>query len=136
MAGREPAKVELRCPACGRDSWLLRKPKYDGFTKVGEALTCALCAHEFASEAEIPFKAGQRPQVFSEDDRPRPVKVFCEDEKGRMCRYCAEYVVNPFLQRCGLHRCEVQATDTCPHFTPKPPPKEDAAPEPPNPLRI
>lgn len=136
MAGREPAKVELRCPACGRDSWLLRKPKYDGFTKVGEALTCALCAHEFASEADIPFKAGQRPQVFSEDDRPRPVKVFREDEKGRMCRYCAEYVVNPFLQRCGLHRCEVQATDTCPHFKPKPPPKEDAAPEPPNPLRI
>ena len=136
MAGREPAKVELRCPACGRDSWLLRKPKYDGFTKVGEALTCALCAHEFASEADIPFKAGQRPQVFSEDDRPRPVKVFREDEKGRMCRYCAEYVVNPFLQRCGRHRCEVQATDTCPHFKPKPPPKEDAAPEPPNPLRI
>ncbi len=136
MAGREPAKVELRCPACGRDSWLLRKPKYDGFTKVGEALTCALCAHEFASEAEIPFKAGQRPQVFSEDDRPRPVKVFREDEKGRMCRYCAEYVVNPFLQRCGRHRCEVQATDTCPHFKPKPPPKADAVPEPPNPLRI
>ena len=52
-----------------------------------------------------------------------------------MCRYCAEYVVNPFLQRCGLHRCEVQATDTCPHFRPKPPPKE-AAPEPPGPLRL
>ena len=136
MAGREPAKVELRCPACGRDSWLLRKPKYDGFTKVGEALTCALCAHEFASEAEIPFKAGQRPQVFSADDRPRPVKVFREDEKGKMCRYCAEYVVNPFLQRCNLHRCEVEATDTCPHFTPKPPPKEEAEPEKPSPFRL
>jgi hypothetical protein len=124
MKGKEPAKVELRCPACGRDSWLLRKPKYEGFTKTGEALTCALCAHEFASEAEIPFKDRRQPKVFSEDDRPRAVKVFNEDEKGKMCRYCAEYVVNPFLQRCGLHRCEVQATDTCPHFKPKPPPKE------------
>ena len=136
MKGREPAKVEIHCPACGRDAWLARKPVYDGFTKTGEALTCALCGHAFASEAEIEFKDTRKPKVFSEDDRPRPVKVFREDEKGKMCRYCVEYVVNPFLQRCGLHRCEVQATDTCPHFKPKPPPKEDAAPEPPNPLRI
>ena len=135
MKGREPAKVELRCPACGRDSWLRRAPIYDGFTKTGESLTCALCGHAFASEAEIPFK-DNRPKVFSEADRPRPVQVFREDEKGRMCRYCAEYVVNPFLQRCGLHKCEVQATDTCPHFKPKPPPKEEAEPEKPNPFRL
>ena len=135
MKGREPAKVELRCPACGQDAWLARKPIYDGFTKTGESLTCALCGHAFASEAEIPFK-DNRPKVFTEDDRPRPVPVFREDEKGRMCRYCAEYVVNPFLQRCGLHQCEVQATDTCPHFTPKPPPKEEAEPEQPNPFRL
>ena len=134
MKGREPAKVELRCPACGQDAWLARKPRYDGFTKVGETLSCALCGHVFANEAEIPFK-DNRPKVFSENDRPRPVKVFRADEQGRMCRYCAEYVVNPFLQRCGLHRCEVQATDTCPHFRPKPPPKE-SVPEPPGPLRF
>ena len=116
-------------------STLTRKPIYDGFTKTGESLTCALCGHAFASEAEIPFK-DNRPKVFSEADRPRPVQVFREDEKGQMCRYCAEYVVNPFLQRCGLHQCEVQATDTCPHFTPKPPPKEAAEPEKPNPFRL
>ena len=135
MKGKEPAKVELRCPACGRDSWLRRTPIYDGFTKTGESLTCALCGHAFASEAEIAFK-DNRPKVFSESDRPRPVKVFREDEKGQMCRYCAEYVVNPFLQRCNLHRCEVEATDTCPHFTPKPPPKEEAEPEKPSPFRL
>ena len=135
MKGPDPAKVELRCPACARDSWLLRKPRYDGFTKTGESLTCALCGHEFASEAEIAFKGSRKPKVFSEDDRPRPVKVFREDEKGKMCRYCAEYVVNPFLQRCGLHRCEVQATDTCPHFCPKPPPPPEEEMIEPNPLR-
>ena len=135
MKGREPAKVELRCPACGQDAWLSRKPKYDGFTKVGETLSCALCGHAFASEDEIPFK-DNRPKVFTEADRPRPLQVFREDEKGKMCRYCAEYVVNPFLQRCARHRCEVQATDTCPHFTPKPPPKEAAVPEKPNPFRL
>lgn len=127
MKGREPAQVELRCPACGRDSWLVRTPVYDGFTRTGETLTCALCHHEFASEADIPFKASTRPKVFTEADRPRPVKVFSEDEKGKMCRYCAEYVVNPFIQRCALHQCEVQATDTCPHFRPK---GEDHKPDP------
>jgi hypothetical protein len=119
MKPRDPANVELRCPACGRDSWLMRKPRYDGFTKVGDQLLCALCRHEFASEAEIAFLDTRNPKVFTEADRPRPVTVFSEEEKGKMCRYCAEYVVNPFIQRCGLHHCEVQATDTCPHFRPK-----------------
>ena len=136
MKSREPAKVELRCPACGQDSWLSRKPTYDGFAKTGETLACALCGHVFASEAEIPFK-DNRPKVFSAADRPRPVQVFREDEKGQMCRYCAEYVVNPFLQRCNLHKCEVEATDTCPHFRPKPaPPPAAAEPDAPNPLRL
>lgn len=136
MKSREPARVEIQCPACGREAWLRRQPIYDGFTRTGETLTCALCGHAFASEAEIPFKDGGRPKVFSEDDRPRPVKVFREDEQGRMCRYCAEYVVNPFIQRCGLHKVEVQATDTCPHFRPKPPPKEDEAPAAPGPFKL
>jgi hypothetical protein len=119
MKGREPVKVELRCPACARDSWLLRKPKYEGFTKTGEALTCALCGHEFASEAEIAFKDSRTPKVFSEADRPRPVKVFRADEQGKMCRYCAEYVVNPFLQRCGLASLRSAGDGYVPAFPPE-----------------
>lgn len=134
MKDRPPARVELHCPACRRDSWLVRKPRFEGFVKTGETLACALCGHEFASDADIPFKNSGLPQVFTEADRPRPVQVFREDEKGRMCRYCKEYVVNPFLQRCGLHRCEVQATDTCPHFQPRLPPEETPEPEKTKPL--
>lgn len=134
MKGAGPAKVELRCPACARDSWLLRKPRYEGFVKTGETLACALCGHEFASEADVPLKNERTPCVFSEADRPRPVQVFREDEKGKTCRYCAEYVINPFLQRCGLHQCEVQATDTCAHFRPKPPAQPEDAPDRRNPL--
>ena len=89
MKGRAPAKVEIRCPACGRDAWLAREPKYDGFVRVGERLSCALCAHEFASEAEIPFKEGGGPKVFTEADPPRPVRIFCEDQTAGPCRHVA-----------------------------------------------
>lgn len=123
MKSSGPGKVELRCPACGRDSWLKRQTKYDGFTPIGEILSCALCAHVFDSEDEIEFKGSCKPKVFTKEDRPRPQTLFNDDETGKMCRYCAEYVINPFLQRCGLHKCEVEATDTCPHFRPKPQPQ-------------
>jgi len=136
MKAPDSRKVELCCPACGRDSWLKRQTKYDGFTAIGETLSCALCAHEFASEEEIDFKGLRTPQVFTEADRPRAVKVFDEAEKGKMCRYCADYVINPFLQRCSLHRCEVEATDTCPHFRPKPPEEEKEEPEPTPPFSL
>ena len=117
-----PPRREFRCPACGRDTWLVRKPTYDGFTRTGETLHCALCHHQFASESDIPFKDTSSPRIFTEADRPRPVRVFDESEKNRMCRHCREYVVNPFIQRCGLHHCEVEATDTCTSFAPRPPP--------------
>jgi len=120
MKRPDPDKVELRCSACDQDSWLKREKKYDGFTPVGETLSCALCGHVFASEDEIEFIGSRKPKVFTEADRPRPVRVFEKGENDKMCRYCAEYVVNPFLQRCALHQCEVEATDTCPHFRPKP----------------
>jgi len=60
------------------------------------------------------------PKVFTEAEKPGAPQVFKEAEKGRFCRYCRHYVVNPFAQRCALHRREVEATDTCSRFTPFP----------------
>lgn len=115
--------AEFVCPACGRESLLVRRPRFDGFKKVGEQLTCASCGHEFASEAEVPFTHREAPKVFRDEDRPAAVKVFAEGEADRLCRYCAHYVVNPFMQWCGLHRREVEATDSCPSFEKKTPKK-------------
>jgi hypothetical protein len=64
------------------------------------------------SEAEKPAP----PKVFSDEERPDAPKVFREEEKGRLCRYCKHYVVNPFVQRCACHKRSVEATDTCPQF--------------------
>lgn len=116
--------VEILCPACGEESLLKRVPKYDGFKKVGESLLCASCGHVFANEQVVPFKGRARPAVFDESDRLATPRVFRGDENARMCRYCADYMVNPFVQRCVRHRREVQATDTCAQFRPKPDAKQ------------
>ena len=113
----EPKPVEIVCSACGADTLLMRKPKYDGFTKVGETLTCTACGHVYAKEEDVPFKGKNTIKVFSDSDRSEQVKVFKEDENARLCRHCANYVVNPFMQWCARHKKEVEATDTCPQFT-------------------
>ena len=122
------AKIEIVCTACGEDSFLLRKPRYEGFTKVGDMLTCAACGHEYAKEEEVPYKERKTLNVFSEADRSAEVAVFKENEKGRICRYCKNYIVNPFTQWCSRHKKEVEATDTCKQFKLKPEPDDKTPP--------
>lgn len=119
--------VEIVCSACGEETLLIREAEYDGFTKVGEKLSCSACGHRYDSEDDVPFKGREKVQVFSESDRPEDVSVFEEDENARLCRYCNHYVVNPFMQWCGFHRKEVEATDTCDKFEPR---KEEDSEEP------
>jgi hypothetical protein len=108
--------LEIVCSACGAEAFLRREPVYEGFRKTGERLSCSQCGHEYAGEQDVPFKARRAPSVFSEDDKPKTVDLFQSDEKGRNCRHCVHYVVNPFIQRCALCHREVQATDVCERF--------------------
>jgi len=119
--------LEINCPGCGSETLLRREPVYEGFTKTGEKLFCAECGHAFDSEEEIPYKDASGPAVFSDADKPRRIDVFDDDEKARNCRYCVHYVVNPFIQRCGLHHREVAATDLCDDFERKPEDEADEA---------
>jgi len=111
--------LDFTCPACGKETFLRREPRYDGFKKTGERLFCAACGHELPPETELSKPARRMPSVFNDEDRPKTIEVFKADEKGRNCRYCDNYLINPFTQRCGLHQREVQATDSCNQFTPK-----------------
>ena len=115
------AGVEIVCTECGADALVRREPVYEGFKKVGEKFSCSACGHEFASEKEVPYKKSRKPSVFDDSDRVRKVDVFSKEDRGRNCRYCAHYLVNPFTQRCALHFKEVKATDFCDDFEPKPP---------------
>jgi len=110
------ASAEINCPGCGEETLLRREPKYDGFVKTGEKLTCSSCGHEFAGEEEVPYKKKSGPSIFTSEDQSSKLDVFADDEKERNCRHCRHYVVNPFTQRCGLHAREVRATDLCGDF--------------------
>ena len=110
--------VEIICSHCGADALLQREAVYEGLAKVGERLLCSSCGHEYANEAEVPFKARTaKPALFGADDRPEQPRLFQEGENRSICRYCAHYVVNPFTQFCAVHKKQVQATDSCQHFS-------------------
>lgn len=109
--------VEIICSGCGADTMLRREPVYEGFQKTGEKLTCVACGHVYASEDDVPFKlAKAQPVVFTDADRSEKIEVFGERENARLCRHCANYIVNPFTQFCAIHRRETQATDSCSRF--------------------
>jgi hypothetical protein len=117
---------EIICPSCGRESLLKRETLYEGLRRAGVKLSCLSCGHVFGNAEEVPFKKKRSPRLFSKEDVPPPAKNFKEGEADRLCRYCADYVVNPFVQRCAKHRKIVEATDSCELFTPRPKPADPA----------
>lgn len=112
--------VEIICPTCGTDTLLKRDPIYEGFAKTGEELSCASCGHRFETEADVPFKKQEAgPAIFTDADRSEITKIFADGENKQLCRYCANYLINPFMQFCSIHKKEVQATDHCNQFEEK-----------------
>jgi ribosomal protein L37E len=109
--------VEIICRNCGADTLLQREAVYDGFTKIGDKLSCSACGFTYESDDIVPYKTKTKePVIFTEADRSAAVEVFNDGENQNLCRYCANYIVNPFTQFCSTHKKEVQATDTCPQF--------------------
>lgn len=120
----ENKSIEIVCPACGKETLLKRTPRYEGFKRAGEDLNCASCGHAYANEAEVPFKTKTQSNLFNRSELDAKPEIFKPDEAARLCRLCAHYVVNPFIQRCTLLHKEVEATDSCGNFKkPKEPPK-------------
>lgn len=118
---------EAFCPSCGKKTLMIVEPVYEGFTRIGERPRCAVCRHALPmtpSDAKASGPAAapasrKLPSIFSEEDRSPEIHLFNAGENERLCRYCRHYTVNPFRQWCGLHRRDVEATDTCDRFEKK-----------------
>ncbi|NCD34622.1 MAG: hypothetical protein EOL87_14550 [Spartobacteria bacterium] len=119
--------AEAYCPQCKEVRLILRKSRYDGFTKIGEDQVCSSCGCCFPEEKRSDKDAQSATEgksdafraLFSEDELPERPHVFNDDEQRHFCRYCVHYIVNPFKQWCGLNNKDVAATDSCEHFDPK-----------------
>jgi len=118
------------CPTCNKTTLVIRQPKYDGFTRIGEELKCTECGTVFDEDAAGTAEQAKKNAIFSDNEKPKTLNLFSDDEQPetidlfagdevRFCRHCKHYVVNPFTQRCMLHNRIVEATDTCTQFTPK-----------------
>ena len=95
-----------------------RDALYEGLTKIGESLSCSACGHVYPNEDAVPFLHDiPKAIVFTDADRSQNLNIFSKSETENLCRYCANYIVNPFTQFCALHKKEVQATDSCSKFS-------------------
>jgi len=112
---------KIRCPSCESEAFLMSKPRFEGFQKVGVVAYCSSCGHEFAEEERPPLleeKNAPKNILGERDPDPLP-QILGKKEDLRFCMYCQEYVEHPFTQRCMKHLREVKATDTCPDFKKK-----------------
>ncbi len=112
---------ESFCPTCGIDTLMIKEPIYDGFTRMGEQIKCAVCGTVMTPPLET-VEPKKTSSLFTDDDRSPVIQLFDEGENRILCRYCNHYTLNPFRQWCGLHFREVEATDTCEQFEAKPEP--------------
>jgi hypothetical protein len=107
--------MEGKCEGCGATVLFIKEPVYEGFTRVGEVLKCTACGHTAEAETVEPTEQ-KKLSIFTDADRSPEIKIAGQDEQVQMCRYCVNYMVNPFTQRCGRHERVVAATDSCDDF--------------------
>jgi len=116
----------IDCPHCGRNSFLKKVAVMDGWTKKGDILACAACSAKIADikpeEEKTAFpkekSISSLESLFGEKHASGPKLEASEDEKA-FCRDCKNYIVHPFMNRCGLHNKEVNPMDDCPDFVKK-----------------
>ena len=112
------------CPACNEESFIKLKPVLDGWTKIGEILTCGLCEHKLcdyeqvapeATIAEPNSKTSALADLLGGVEVEKPVIEITEAER-RFCRDCQHFIVHPFMSRCTLHDKQVNPMDDCSDF--------------------
>ncbi|MFC1643618.1 hypothetical protein ACFL1F_00880 [Chlamydiota bacterium] len=97
MAGK------IICPKCNQETFIKKEKVYQGFTPIGDRNICAFCNEEI-DEDKVKIK---------KDDK---LEIFDEEKEKKVCRLCRHYVVNPWTQKCVLHKKYVEALDSCGDF--------------------
>ena len=114
------AGERITCPHCGENTIVKLKPKMDGWTRVGDVLSCAFCGAELGTpEKNAPSaskKSSALAALLGEELSAAPSLAPGEGHK-RFCRNCKNLIEHPFLLRCARDGREVDPGGCCEHFT-------------------
>jgi len=112
----------IRCPHCGEDTVVKTKPKMEGWTRVGDVLTCALCGAELGVPEEGKSPASSRSAALAALLGEKPEQKLRLDpgsEHKRFCRNCRKRIEHPFVLRCGRDGREIDPGSCCEDFEPE-----------------
>ena len=115
------AGEEIVCEYCGKESFLVKKAIMDGWKKEGDFLACSTCGEKIAhlnldaEESASESKKSALLSLLNADDEKKIVFSASDDEK-KFCRDCENFISHPFLNRCALHKKNVEPMDDCVQF--------------------
>lgn len=110
------------CPHCGNSSFLKKESVMDGWTKVGDILSCASCSAKIVDIEEDKKKedSQQNSSMALADllgmEKEEKLSIEASEEEKRFCRDCAHFISHPFLDRCSLHETDVNPMEDCAEF--------------------
>ncbi|MCP4180353.1 MAG: hypothetical protein GY756_21525 [bacterium] len=113
---------EVNCPHCNQNAFLVKQTIMDGWTKVGDILTCSICNMRIA-DLEIKNEETRKEQKnlsldklasFLETDQEEKSEL--KEENKCFCRDCSHFVSHPFLDRCSLLEKNINPMDDCSKF--------------------
>lgn len=113
---------KINCPSCHNQTIVKEKVEMDGWTVKDKIFVCALCdaklgdmndeeSREQRNKKAVSGLAG----LFGEELEDKP-KLEEEDGDRHFCKYCEHYVRHAFVERCQLHKKEINSMYDCPDF--------------------
>ena len=129
MSGGYKKGETFVCPYCEQESIVRSETEMDGWKKVGEFLSCAMCGKKLSDvvtsssldidEATGDDKGNRDLMDFLGTSKDVKKKIVDDDGTRRFCRDCSSLMDHPFKTYCLRHKIDVNPMDDCDDFSRK-----------------
>ena len=114
---------KVECKKCGEETFVVSKTKMEGWEVVGQYFACALCGEEIESSEDLSDSNSIKENAnlsalanFLDTEIETKKELSVEESETHFCRDCKYYIKHPFINRCELHKKEVNPMDDCSNF--------------------
>ncbi|MDD3887130.1 MAG: hypothetical protein PHI35_09675 [Victivallaceae bacterium] len=119
--------MSIICPHCGEKTLPREKTVRDGLTAVGVRLVCPFCGGDLGeppkSEAAVkPVAADSCDRLaalLGEVEKTVKADLAPDEDYGRFCRNCGNFLAHPFKCVCARDHREVDPMGECEFFSKK-----------------